>query len=112
MRNYLASASPLPIGPRMPAAGSPHRTDHDESRIPAAIDPKGRLRLAALLEAVFAARHAEREQQRGHGVSTMDMAHVRRETSASWRTTPQPWSGWPGQSPACSTNRSSCTRHC
>ena len=46
----------------------------------AAMDPDGRHHLAALLEAVFAARHAEREQQRGRGVSTMDMAHVRRET--------------------------------
>ena len=46
----------------------------------AAKDPEGRLRLVALLEAVFAARHAEREQQRGRGVSTLDMAQVRRET--------------------------------
>jgi hypothetical protein len=45
-----------------------------------AIDPEGRLRLAALLEAVLAARHAEREQQRVRGVSTMDMTQVRRET--------------------------------
>ena len=44
------------------------------------MDPEGRLRLAALLEAVFAARHAEREQRRGRGVSTVDMADVRRET--------------------------------
>jgi hypothetical protein len=44
------------------------------------MDPAGRLRLAALLEAVFAARHAEREQQRGRGLRTMDMAEVRRET--------------------------------
>ena len=46
----------------------------------ATMDPQGHLRLAALLEAVFAARHAETEQQRGRGVSTTEMALVRRET--------------------------------
>ena len=46
----------------------------------AAMDPEGPLRLADLLEAVVATRYAEREQQRGRGVSTLDMAHVRRDT--------------------------------
>ena len=46
----------------------------------AAIDQEGRRRLMALLEAVHAARDAEKEQQRRRGVSTMDIAHVRRET--------------------------------
>ena len=44
------------------------------------IDQRGRRRLAALLEAVQAARSAEREHQARRGVSATDIAHVRRQT--------------------------------
>jgi hypothetical protein len=46
---------------------------------PAARYPQGREHLAALLQAVFAARRAERDQQRCRGVSALDMEQVRRQ---------------------------------